>query len=156
MKQAIKRIVVGVDGSEHDVAVLRAAENEARRRRADLCPVLVFDCSTQVPAHRHDPAHDVHERFCHDEAMETLSHICDQAIGRGGDAPVVTPAVVPDQDAARALVGQASRTGDLLIVGAGKHGTLHRLLYGSLDRYCRKNAPCPVIVVPQTNGKRAH
>ncbi|RLU83630.1 hypothetical protein CTZ27_28490 [Streptomyces griseocarneus] len=38
----IRRVVVGVDGSEGSLIALRQAADEARRHRAELRPVLIY------------------------------------------------------------------------------------------------------------------
>ncbi len=46
-----------------------------------------------------------------------------------------------------ALVAR-SRGGKLLVLGTGEHGGIHRVLAGSVSRYCLSHADGPVVVVP--------
>jgi hypothetical protein len=46
------------------------------------------------------------------------------------------------------LVNLASRPGDVLVVGAGHRGTLGRLAFSRVSRYCLAHAQCPVMAVP--------
>jgi nucleotide-binding universal stress UspA family protein len=46
------------------------------------------------------------------------------------------------------LVNVACRPGDLLVLGAGHHGMLVRLVARAVSRYCLAHARCPVLIVP--------
>jgi nucleotide-binding universal stress UspA family protein len=48
----------------------------------------------------------------------------------------------------RALVETADRADDLLVVGPGCRGRLHRSLFPSVARYCLAHAVCPVLALP--------
>lgn len=47
-----------------------------------------------------------------------------------------------------ALVQIADREDDVIVVGAGRRGLLHRGLGPSVGRYCLAHAGCPVLAVP--------
>jgi len=46
------------------------------------------------------------------------------------------------------LVAIADRESDLLVVGTGRRGLLHRALRRSTSRHCLAHAVCPVLAVP--------
>jgi hypothetical protein len=46
------------------------------------------------------------------------------------------------------LVSVACRPGDLLVLGAGRHGAPARLVSCGVSRYCVAHAQCPVLIVP--------
>jgi Universal stress protein family len=46
------------------------------------------------------------------------------------------------------LVSVASRPGDVLMLGAGQHGALARLVSRRVSHYCLAHAHCPVPIVP--------
>ena len=46
------------------------------------------------------------------------------------------------------LVNLASRPDDGLVVGAGRRGTLGRLAFSKVGRYCLAHAQCPVVAIP--------
>ena len=46
------------------------------------------------------------------------------------------------------LATLADRPDDLLIVGAGRRGTLARLAFPGLGGYCLAHARCPVLAIP--------
>ena len=50
--------------------------------------------------------------------------------------------------AGQVLVEIACQPGDLLVVGAGRRGTLSRMCYARVSRYCLAHAQCPVVAVP--------
>lgn len=62
--------------------------------------------------------------------------------GVAGQAHVVRGAPGP------ALVRTAGGEDDILVVGAGRRGRLHRALWPSVSRYCLARATCPVLAVP--------
>ncbi|MEU3355045.1 universal stress protein [Streptomyces sp. NPDC037389] len=75
-----------------------------------------------------------------------LEEACGRTLREAGDRPRVAPVVVR-ADAGPALVACARHDTDLLVVGTGGHGPLHRLRYGSARRHCLRHAACPVLVV---------
>jgi len=46
------------------------------------------------------------------------------------------------------LVNLADRPDDLLIVGAGRRGTLARMAFPGVGGYCLAQAQCPVLAIP--------
>ena len=46
------------------------------------------------------------------------------------------------------LAGLACCADDLLVVGAGRRGSLARVWGGKVTRYCLAHARCPVLAVP--------
>ncbi|MFD0384948.1 universal stress protein [Streptomyces stramineus] len=72
---------------------------------------------------------------------------CDKALAGRADRPSIAPRVLR-ADPGPALVACAHHGGDLLVMGAGSHGPVRRLLRGSVSRHCLKHAHCPVLVVP--------
>ena len=45
-------------------------------------------------------------------------------------------------------VQTANRRSDLLVIGAGRHGTVRHTLWAETARYCLAHAACAVIAVP--------
>ena len=46
------------------------------------------------------------------------------------------------------LVNLACHPGDVLVVGAGRRGTLARMAFSKVSRYCLAHAQCPVLAIP--------
>jgi nucleotide-binding universal stress UspA family protein len=138
----MRRIVVGVDGSEGSRAALEWAVEEARLRGADvdavhvwLYPPLTY-MTGLVPA----PVFDRDDLVA--GAREVLDAACD-AVDRGS---VRINRIVIEGGAPHRLVDAASDA-DLLVVGSRGHGGVAGLLLGSVSRYCVHHARCPVVVV---------
>jgi hypothetical protein len=67
--------------------------------------------------------------------------------GKVPDDPVVQPDVEPGPPG-WVLVNLACRPGDVLVVGAGRRGTLARMAFSKVGRYCLAHARCPVLAIP--------
>ena len=133
------RIVVGVDGSTHGREALRWALREARLRGL---PVVALH-SYHVPMASIDvPASYVDLRPA---AVATLEDEVAKALADLG-ADVAVETRVSEGDAGIALV-RAATGGDLIVVGAGRHGVIAGALLGSISQYVTCHAPCPVVVV---------
>ncbi|MEK2472631.1 universal stress protein [Streptomyces noursei] len=148
MSTMVKRVVVGVDGSPGSLAALRRGAQEAARHHALLCPVHAWAPPGGEAADAVHPAPaDVRAHWERD-ADATLTRACQEAFGTGtaGNGARVLPRTVR-APAGMALVACAARDTDVLVVGDGGHGSLHRLLHGSVSRYCLRHAHCPVLLV---------
>jgi nucleotide-binding universal stress UspA family protein len=136
-----RRVVVGVDGSEHAATALRWAAREAELRDAVLVAVLVWDLFDQHHAdgsQRFDPHYD--ERH----ADAALDATIKRALGVAGAARVTRRAVC-DRPANGLL--QSSHDADLLVVGARGLGGFRGLLLGSVSHECLHHADVPIAVV---------
>lgn len=58
-------------------------------------------------------------------------------------------------NAAEEIVAECSANADLLVVGSRGYGAVRRALLGSVSAELIRSAPCPVVVVPQTDEGRA-
>ncbi|PNE36993.1 universal stress protein [Streptomyces noursei] len=146
MSTMVKRVVVGVDGSPGSVAALRHGAQEAARHHALLCPVHAWAPPGGEAADAVHPAPaDVRAHWERD-ADATLTRACQEAFGTTGNGARMLPRTVR-APAGMALVACAARDTDVLVVGDGGHGSLHRLLHGSVSRYCLRHAHCPVLLV---------
>ncbi|MBT2386053.1 universal stress protein [Streptomyces sp. ISL-11] len=154
MNRSVRRVVVGVDGSDGSLVALRQAAGEARRHRAELRPVLVYSSPQGDYADMLWPPDPEESRELDDRAHEALRCACDHALG-GLPHDLPCAPVVARGQAGPLLVEAADADGDLLVVGGGSHGALHRLLVGSVSRYCLRHAPGPVLVVPPRSATGA-
>jgi nucleotide-binding universal stress UspA family protein len=142
----VRRVIVGVSGSPGGLPALRYAERAARRGEALLIAVHAW-----VP-----PGGDIAERRCPSShlrriwaqtALDRLMAALDAAWGAIPADLRLQPVVVRGETGP-ALVDVADSGDDLLVVGAGRRGTLARIGHGRVARYCVAHAACPVVTVP--------
>jgi nucleotide-binding universal stress UspA family protein len=127
-------IVVGVDGTPSDERPLQTGIAQARLHRRPLHIVH----ATGVGAVPWTP-----ERLAKQDALTAAC--VDQARGINGDVDISSATVVDDQSAA--LV-EASRTASLVVMGAGRLGTVGSVVLGATTGKVASHAQCPVMVVP--------
>ncbi|AOR37197.1 hypothetical protein BFF78_19820 [Streptomyces fodineus] len=141
------RVVVGVSGSLGGATVLGRAASEAGRRGAELWPVLAWEPPEGDSVARRFPSASVMagqwERLARERLLTALREVFGGTdTGLPGQALVVRGAPGP------ALVRTAGRENDILVIGTGARGLLHRALWPSVSRYCLAHARCPVLAVP--------
>ncbi|MGE0877721.1 MAG: universal stress protein [Acidimicrobiia bacterium] len=139
-------IVVGVDGSQNSHAALRWALEEANLRKVSVeaiaawtPPALAFPMpETGAPLYVDDEVIEATKKMLEDAVAE--AHQEGDAAGVAVEAKVVRGA--PGQ-----VLLEASKSADLLVVGARGHGGFAELLLGSVSSQCVHHASCPVVVV---------
>src|SRR5262249_55671709 len=131
-------------GSLH---ALRLAVAEARLRDAQLWSVIAWQPPGGEAANRRAPCPPALLELWRDDAAATLTRAWGEAAG-GPRAALEVPRVVHRGRPADVLLRLADREDDLLVVGAGRRGTLRRLLAGSVARQCVRRAGCAVLAVP--------
>ncbi|WP_371650693.1 MULTISPECIES: universal stress protein [unclassified Streptomyces] len=146
------RVVVGVSGRLGSLTALHRAAVEARRMDATLCAVLAWVPPGGELGHRESPTLDLLAE-CRRIAGEQLLNAFDCAFGPSGPGVPLQGLVVRGRPGP-ALVEAAGRSGDLLVVGAGARGRLHRMMRLSVARYCLTHATCPVLAVPPSPLQR--
>jgi nucleotide-binding universal stress UspA family protein len=142
----VKRVVVGVSGSAGSLVALRYAADLAQDHNAELVPVLAWTPPGGELADRRHPCAELRVVWA-ENARERLGKAIELAIGGPAAGPRLEPRVV------RGVTGEvltrvAQQSGDVLIVGTGRHGALRRLASGRVARFCLAHAACPVIAVP--------
>jgi nucleotide-binding universal stress UspA family protein len=143
---AVRRIVVGVDGSLGSLQALRYAADEARERCVPLVPVIAWVPPGGDSAER-GRARSYLRRFWQEEACRKLREAFDTGLGGvPGDVRVVPQ--VERGETGRVLVEVASSADDLLVIGTGRRGRMSRLLRRPVGRYVLAHAKCPVLTVP--------
>ena len=134
----MKRIVVGVDGSEASRAALAWAVEEARLRDEEIDAVHVVSYLGYAAGLVPPPP------YGHDEltvARETLDRACDSM-----DTDVTINRLVEEGLPATSLL-QAAKDADLLVLGSRGWGGFAGLMLGSISQQCAQYAPCPVVIV---------
>lgn len=136
----MKRIVVGVDGSEHAARALARALDEARLRGAEVVVVhatpepLMFADPVRAPP----PSPQVLR-----EAGVTL---IEQSLAAVNTEGIAIERVVMVGHTSQVLCDVAQGA-DLLVVGSRGYGGFRGLLVGSVTHQVVAHATCPVLVV---------
>ncbi|MFI7427801.1 universal stress protein [Micromonospora sp. NPDC049836] len=139
-------VVVGVDGSESAAAALGWAVEAAARRGAPLVAVHAWLYPTPVtPGDVLPLGHDLDALAA--DGQRLLAESVEGPAARHPEVPVQQRLVRGSP--AGALV-EASRTAQLVVVGARGRGPLAGLLLGSVSHAVLHHAHCPVAVVPQS------
>ncbi|MBH1934507.1 universal stress protein [Streptomyces sp. AV19] len=155
MNHSVRRVVVGVDGSAGSLVALRQAAGEARRHGAELHPVFIYSSPQGDYIDLLWPPDERTARELAHQARDDLHDACVCAFGGEPDGLRCSPVVVRGRTGP-ALVASAAEDGDLLVVGGGSHGAVHRFLTGSVSRYCVRHARGPVLVVPAAGARERH
>lgn len=131
--------VVGLDESPGARLALRWAHAYGRLRRSPVTALMAWDYLDQ-----HHLTEDVpfDPRYSADDAHAAVRALVDTALGPGHNVGVEAVLDHP----ATALVA-ASRSADLIVVGARGLGGFRSLLLGSVSRHVLHHAACPVAVV---------
>ncbi|MGW5056254.1 universal stress protein [Streptomyces sp. NPDC004096] len=141
------RVLVGVSGSLGSLTALRRAADEARRREAELWPVLAWEPPGGDLVSRHGPGTTVMVETWQNLAREKMLTALADVFGKAGPG-VAMRALVARGTPGPALVEIADRDSDVLVVGAGRRSLWHRACSRSVSRYCLTHATCPVFAVP--------
>jgi nucleotide-binding universal stress UspA family protein len=140
----IRKIVVGVDGTDGSNRALEWAASRAAELEAEVVAVLVVrplgEFVMELPPLPGDVMRKLHQ---------TLDRTWSRPLD---DAGVKHRGLVIEDDPARGLVGAADREhADLLVLGANGHGGMGRFL-GSVTYKVAHHAHCPVVIVPSEDA----
>ena len=143
-------VIVGVDGSAGSRAAIRLAAQEAGYRDAKLVAVMAYNSDRALGAPAARPLATL--RTTDDErsiAESSLRDALKAALGdRAGDVDMRVVVGL----AGRRLVDAAREASAELIVLAAR-GTMS-LFLRTVSQYVLRNAPCPVLVVPDASKDR--
>lgn len=139
----VKRMVIGVDGSDPSAGALREAISEALVWGADLTAVSAVPMSAGVGVLAWLPTAVDRESVLED-VRKSLDEAVDQAL-EGRQLEVHRHAL--DGNAA-ALLAEFSTAVDLVVVGTRGRGGFTGLLLGSTSQAVLNHSTCPVMVVP--------
>lgn len=144
----VRRIVVGVDGSESATIALRRAVDEAVAWDAHLTAVATVPIGGSAGSLAWLPAAVDRDEVLAD-VREGLSVAVDRAVD-GRDVKVSQHAL--DGNAA-ALLAEFSTAVDLVVVGSRGRGGFAGLLLGSTSQAVLHHAASPVLVVPARSAR---
>lgn len=137
---AVRRIVVGVDGSETGNAALAWAAEVAIRTGAQL---LLVHGWTYPYAGLRSAASEPRDEMRLD-AMRVLDASTQHT--KQIAPTITTQAVISEETPAKAIL-DAAASADLIVVGSRGHGGFASLLLGSVSRTVLQHATCPVAVI---------
>jgi len=144
-------VVAGIDGSEHQPAVLAWAVAEARMRHRPLSLAHGF-VGTVGTSFDTAPYGAVQEAI-HDNAQRVRDEALDMVTAMAPDVRVT--ASVLDGTPAGVLV-RASENAAAVVVGRRGRGGFPGLLIGSVAAKVAAHATCPVVVVRPASGAGPH
>lgn len=142
VSHAVGRIVVGVHGTPGSLQALRFAVGHARAFGATLVPVIAW----QPPGDNVRMPIALADEFA-SQAERRLLTAFDEGLG-GLPADVSARPLVVRGPVGPVLVRVAERDNDMLVLGQGRHGLLHRAFHGSAARHCVAHARATVVLVP--------
>lgn len=142
-----RRIIVGASGSPGSLCALRYAGYLARVTDATVIPVLAWTPPGGEIADLRSPCPYL-RRVWADDARQRLRDALAAAWGQQPPAGLDVRPAVQRGEAGPVLIWIAGEPGDLLVIGAGRRGTLTRLVSGQVSRYCLAHARCPVLAIP--------
>ncbi len=142
----VRRVIVGASGSPGSLRALRYAEDLARHSDAMLIPVLAWAPPGGDLAERRAPCPALRELW-QESARQRLADALAMAWG-GTPAGLTVRPLVERGEPGPVLVDVAYSGDDLLVVGAGRRGTLRRFRSGRVSYYCLSHARCPVLAIP--------
>lgn len=145
----VRRIVVGVDGSESARKALRWAVHEAEAWEAELTAIAAVPMASGAGALAWLPAAVDREQVLADVRSGLDRAVADAVEGH---PKVVVRRHALDGNAAE-LMAEFSTAVDLVVVGSRGRGGFSGLLLGSVSQGVLSHASCPVMVVPaRTKG----
>ena len=139
----VRRIVVGMDGSEPSKAALGWALGQAELTGAAVEAVLAWHYPVIVAGMPFAPVPVLQSDFA-EQAERMLQDAITDVVP--ADSPVKVTAVAREGNAAQVLVG-FSEDADLLVVGNRGYGGFAEALVGSVSQHCVHHARCPVVVI---------
>jgi nucleotide-binding universal stress UspA family protein len=139
----VRKIVVGIDGSQSSINALSWALKEAKHHSASVHVVHVWSLPLAV-----DPMGGVIfspvEEF-RSAAEGVLKHTLETVKSLVGDTKITS--TVEYGSASQHLLDAAS-TADMVVVGRRGHGGFLGLLIGSVAEQIAHHAKCPAVIVP--------
>ncbi|QCU78950.1 universal stress protein [Citricoccus sp. SGAir0253] len=145
---AVKPVVVGVDGSEASLHALREGARMARLTEAPLTVVTAWQWPMlvvpEILADRAWSPHEEAERLAADAVRKAL----------GEETPPGTTVVAREGPAALVLT-RMSREASMLVVGSRGRGGFAGLVLGSVSSAVGGHARCPVLITHHSGHEAA-
>lgn len=142
---SVKKIVVGIDGSDASKHALRWAIDEARAHGARVTALHSWEVPPPVPEVAPVPTIDPVALFpeFQNAAEKLVTDIVEEIVG--DDTSVTVEPVAVEAPPASAVI-DAAGDADLVVVGSRGLGGFKALLLGSVSHQIAQHAPCPVVI----------
>lgn len=143
----MRRIVVGVDGSETSRRALRWAIAEARARDAAVDVVHVYESHYYYGSM--SPLSAALSVVTPETLRRGAQYVLDDVVNSADTADVEVRRILVEGGAAHGLIQTAADGADLLVLGTHGRGGFTGMLLGSVSQHVVQHAPCPVVLVPE-------
>jgi nucleotide-binding universal stress UspA family protein len=137
----VKRILVGVDGSEGSRQALAWAIDHAAALDAVVQPAIVWQRTFDYGSDQYWP---VDEAIAQDARKRLTAVVAEVA---GPDPAATIDPLVFEGDPGKTLCAE-SAAADLLVVGSRGLGGFAGLVLGSVSTKCAHHSRCPLVIVP--------
>lgn len=147
-------VIVGVDGSPTAHAALIWATEAAARRGEQLRIVHGLGMPMVMGTFSNSKS----ERYKASEAAREAGHTIlteSSAYARGTQPDLDVATVLAPEDAPAVLLNEAQH-GDVIVVGSRGLGAVRAIMLGSVSVRTSSHAPCPVVVVPESDDRDRH
>ena len=144
----MKRIVVGIDGSDESIKALRWAIDEAQLRAATVEAV----CAWTYPYAAGDGFGTMAVAFDPKDLAAGAASTLETAIAAACPDPALRATIkrrIVEDRPAHALITESDGA-ELLVVGSRGHGSFAGLLLGSVSLHVVTHCKCPVVVIRST------
>lgn len=132
-------IVVGLDGTAASNAALSWAIERSLRTGNPVSAVYVYDAPS-APVLRNHAVRSAREGHARARATEWIESV--------QSTPELPAQLVVAEGSPVKVLLAASRSADLMVLGAPRRGRLRRVLTNRVARRCSGRALCPVVLVP--------
>ena len=138
-------IVVGLDETAASHAALRWAIDRAGETGNPVSAVYVYD-TPPTPALRSHAVRHARESHARARATAWLQDVA-------ADTPAAWARLVVAEGSPVKVLLAASRSADLMVLGAPRRGRLRRVLTNRVARRCSGRARCPVVLIPPVSER---
>ncbi len=144
-------IIVGFDSDPGAAEALRWALAEAGRHDARVVAIYAYQEPVVADVQLVPPDAGWHL----DEARRAAHAWRDAVLAELPEQPAEPVEVQVRAGPAGPALIDAAAGALMLVVGARQQPLLHRLIHGSVSRYCTSHPPCPVVAVPDPRDRPA-
>lgn len=152
---AYRRVMLALDESAASIAAVRAAEKLVITEDVDASVVHTFDTPYREVLHSSGTSATSLERYTSGWLGEAATRIRDLLKHHSVAFNRYDVQIEEGRPAAGILRAAETQRPDLLVLGTGSHGLLHRAFLGSVANEVMFKARCDVLVVPQENPSAA-